>query len=185
MKTRLKFRFTALSSTLTVLGCFLVMTIQHAGAQNKAAINKPNVHISVKKKTDKNGNIISYDSTYISTWSSNTNNGVENDSIYGENDDKFQKNQFGNFPFNNDSTFSFNRNFYDEDSLFFRGDFKYHFPGHFDNAIKEMEDILRQHQTMIRHLFKDLPDFNNPYDSITPQHNATPKSEDYKTGPEL
>ncbi len=38
-------------------------------AQNNNQI-KPKVDIKVTKKTDENGNIISYDSTYVKTWSS-------------------------------------------------------------------------------------------------------------------
>jgi len=186
METKLKFRYTAYLLMFAVSSCFLFTTTQYLKAQKKEPVNKPDVQINVKKETDKNGNIISYDSTYISTWSSDGNNNPsENDSILGGMEEQFQKHHFDILPFNSDSTFTFNRDFFNNDSLFLGNDFNSHFPGFFNNTLKEMEDMMRQHQAMIRRFFKNSPDLSTPDDSIVPQQKATPKNEDYKKGPEL
>jgi len=61
---------------------------------------EPKVNIKVTKKTDENGNLISYDSTYVKTWTNSNVSASEMDSIMQE-----FNSQFGNFGFNDDEFF--------------------------------------------------------------------------------
>ena len=61
---------------------------------------EPKVDIKVTKKTDENGNIISYDSTYVKTWTNQNVSAAEMDSIMRE-----FNTQFGDFGFNDDDFF--------------------------------------------------------------------------------
>jgi len=69
MKTLNKFALLILVLLIPILGF----------SQNKT--NSPNKNIKVKKEFDKNGNLIRYDSTYVYTWSSDSNNQCQADSI--------------------------------------------------------------------------------------------------------
>jgi len=68
-------------------------------AQNNNQSN-PKVDIKVTKKTDKNGNIVSYDSTYVKTWTSSNVSSVEMDSLMRE-----FNSQFGSIDLNDNDFF--------------------------------------------------------------------------------
>ncbi len=57
-----------------LLGLLFLIFQVPVNAQTVDAINKPNVRIKVNIKKDAQGNIISYDSSYVSTWSSSGKN---------------------------------------------------------------------------------------------------------------
>ena len=71
--------------------------------------NKPQIHINVHKKTDKNGNIIGYDSTYTYYYkndgNSNPPKGFNPDSVFNHMGDNFMNNGFFSNPFANDPFF--------------------------------------------------------------------------------
>ena len=61
---------------------------------------EPKIDIKVTKKTDENGNIISYDSTYVKTWTSSNVSQTEIDSLMQE-----FSSRFGNLGFTDDEFF--------------------------------------------------------------------------------
>jgi hypothetical protein len=142
--------------------------------------NKPDVRIKVQKKTDKNGNITSYDSTYVSTWSSRDVNGINSDSLLNSFQQQFHTFSFGN-PFGNDSLGSWGSNFYYNDSAFFGSSFNNDFFGHFNsNPMKEMEDMMKQHRAMMEHFFNNRHNYLVPSDSLQDEpQKATPQQNSY------
>jgi hypothetical protein len=54
-----------------ILTVLFALAVLPASSQTTKNTNKPNIKINVKIKRDNNGNIISYDSSYVMTWSSN------------------------------------------------------------------------------------------------------------------
>jgi hypothetical protein len=191
MKTKTDVRFAALIPIFTVMSCFHFATEQKIKAQKEATVNKPDVHISVKKETDKNGNITSYDSTYISTWTGSNDSLSLNDSVYSKNEEHINKRHFGIMPFEIDSTFAFNHDFFNDDSLFFQDVYKSHKYEFYDNAMKEMEEMMRRQNDMFQQLIEksfhiyDSPEYKIPDDSGSIKQNTTPKNENYQMKPEL
>ncbi len=118
------------SILLSVLLLLATMGLQAQVRHRRKAdnqVNKPQIHINVKKQYDKNGNIIRYDSTYV--WTYSTHNGKENinlDSLMRQFIPYFRENLpdslagiFGNPSFNlNDSAmmmdFFNNSHFFDQ-----------------------------------------------------------------------
>lgn len=195
MKTKTKFRYLALGNLIIIFGVLVISINFETMAQiNDCKNNKPNVQISVKKQTDKNGNITSYDSTYISTWSGNNINPDERDSIFQNIEKQFQDKQYGNNSFGIDSAFSLNNDFLDNDSLFFGDIFDSHFYEYHNNVMKEMEEMMRKNEALFEHFFNTIPNnnkplFKTPEDSISsqpqPQPKVLPQQENYNKGIEL
>jgi hypothetical protein len=167
-----------------VASIFLLLFNQGINAQNQGndTINKPDVHISVNKKTDEKGNITEYDSTYSYSYSTHSNNEKDIDSIMRnfQNDfnfkffngkmfrDNSKDDIFSISPFGNDSTFS-----------------------HFQNIDKilkaHMEAMMQEQDKMMKMFFNDgffnnepvlkVPEEAEPNDKkVTP----APKNESFK-----
>lgn len=85
--------------TRSIILLLIVLFSTNIQAQNNNQ-TEPKVDIKVTKKTDENGNLISYDSTYVKTWSNSNISGFEMDSIMQN-----FNNQFGDFGFNDDEFF--------------------------------------------------------------------------------
>ncbi|HEU4789347.1 MAG TPA: hypothetical protein VFS71_06660 [Flavobacterium sp.] len=113
---------------------------------SQAAIEKPKVEIKVNKKYDKNGNLISYDSTYASFYSNRKGDKVLMDSLFREFKPKFDK----QFPLMKDK--SFNQLFY-SDSLLYNDFF------HDDFFSKRME----LNQEYMRKMMQQMDSIKNAY----------------------
>lgn len=178
-------RFITITSLIIViLGGLVLMFIEYPlNAQKKnenLSKNKPDVRIKVQKKTDKNGNITSYDSTYVSSWSSGNLNGINSDSLMNSFRQESHSFSFGS-PFGNDSLSSWGSNFFDNDSAFFGGNFNNDFFGHFNAyPMKEMEEMMKQHRAMMEHFFNNRHNYLVPSDSLQNEpQKATPQQNSY------
>jgi len=195
MRARLNLKNILIFGVIIVAGCYFLLKNQQLKAQNGSgsAMHKPNVHISVKKQTDKNGNIISYDSTYTSTWSANDSSPAQNDSLRKEFNFQFDNKPFA-FDKDFDSTFGsfgFDNRFFRDNDFFFNNPDDSSFYGFSGNVWKEIENRMRQHQELIKRYFKNShnffygPGMKLPKDSGSFQHKALPKNEKYYNVPEI
>jgi hypothetical protein len=191
MKTKFNFRIILLAALATGTIVLLFFS-QGLKAQKNEKGQKPNVKISVNKKTDQNGNVVQYDSTYSYSWSGNTSSPENSDSVFQSIDKQFGNNSFfgkQHFGIFNDSDF-----FSVNDSSFFGNTSK--FFGSNSDINKEMERMMQQQEAMMEHFFgknsfnfRSNPFFNEPLlkvpDGVKPKDEVTPKKESYKSGIEL
>jgi hypothetical protein len=112
----------------------------------KQVIEKPNVKVKVNKKYDKDGNLIAFDSTYISYYAGRINDSVVLDSLFKKFKPSFNK----QFPIMNDQYF--NQLFYN-DSLFYNDFF------HEDFFRKRME----LNQQYINKMMQQMDSIKNAY----------------------
>lgn len=123
---------TVIALSLTFLGC----NGQKVENKKQPEANSPQTNINVKKEYDKNGNILSYDSTYSYYYSSIKNDTVKRDSIY-----ELFKNQFNQkYFFSSEPYF---HNFFFQDSLlkydFYKKDF---FTNRYRNNMSKMDSLF-------------------------------------------
>jgi hypothetical protein len=157
----------------------------NAQNQDQDSIRKPDIHISVNKKTDEKGNITEYDSTYSYSYSSNSNNDKIIDSLM----QKFHS-DFGFFDENNVVPRS-------NQDLFFKSPFRNDTSfGQFQNIDKmmktQMEAMMREQDKMMKMFFNDDFFSHEPVlkvpDGVAPKENnqdVKPKNENYKPVVEL
>jgi len=127
--------------------------------QNKN--NQPKIKIDAKVQKDENGNIISYDSTYVKTWSSNGEN-IPVDSLMKEFNQKFT-----------DLGFNFSNDFFSDDfglhNIFSNNDTinqQFIFPD-----ISDFEEQMFEDMKKIENLFNS--EFNLQFSPMVP---SCPKS---------
>lgn len=124
----------SLSLLITLLSCIGQSKKSSSGNDE----NSPRTNINVRKKFDKNGNVIGYDSTYTSVYSNFKGNRHVLDSIMNAFQDEFNdKSFFSNRPFS--------KNFIFDDSIpyndFFIND---HFIKQFKNEMARMDSMFRE-----------------------------------------
>lgn len=148
----------------TFIGIIVILLIamipisQHLQAQkkdnpDKKKGNEPKVDIKVNKKTDGNGNVVQYDSTYTWSWSN------DGKMMPAEADSMFRKMQ---------QQFSFNFNF--DNDPFFKGDFPQMSPALKDSSNGslspndfnfdmpgDLNKMLQEHQKMMEQFFNHKP----------------------------
>ncbi len=112
--------------------------------------SQPNVHIEVKRELDNNGNVIRYDSTYSWTWSgSDSSSNFLNDSMF------FQFFPKSDLSFENPFSISGN------DSAFFNyfgfSENAFDLNQQMEQMMKNQEEILEQHQAIIKQLQQSKP----------------------------
>lgn len=156
MKTSIKLHLFSLGKYVwgVALSFFFTMPVSCQNGNNLQK-NQPDVHIHVKRELDKNGNVVRYDSTYSWTWSSTDSaTSFTNDSIFFQffpKSDLSLENPFS--VFENDSVFLNSFNFFD-------------FPSYIDKQmelmLKNQEEILKQHQSIINQLQKSKPIIPEP-----------------------
>ncbi len=137
-------------------------------SQVNTITSKPDVKINVKITRDKDGNIISYDSTYVKTWSSN--NAVSADSIMNMFNNKFADfAPFGNdlfIPeFNQNSTIesdSLNTNIFDNAS----SEFEY-FQKQMLQEMMQMQKIMQKFMIIPNQNCKETPQLQNNQNNQT------------------
>lgn len=110
---------------------------------------KPNVKIKVNKRYDKKGNLISFDSTYTSYYSSTKGDKILMDRLIKEFKQPFAK----EFPFMNDKYF---KDLFYTDSLleddFFHEDF---FRKRYELNLEYMKQMMRQMDSVKNEFFKE------------------------------
>jgi hypothetical protein len=138
---------------MTLLSC--KGQINNNGKQLKDSL--PQTNIKVNKEYDKNGNLIKYDSTYSTYYSSVKSNSILKDSIFNNFKNQFNKSYY----FSNQPFF---KNFFFEDSLlmydFYKKDFFYN---RFKNNMEHMDSLFRGMDKMKNDFFskqfKNDPDY--------------------------
>jgi hypothetical protein len=169
-----------LLTSVVITATFLATGLQAQDKGNtlKKSNNEPKVTIKVDKKRDANGNITQYDSTYISSWSSNNSMVPANvDSLMKAMRHRFfNDSQFGNidslampYGFNfqmNDSLNAFN------DSTFFNHNFNNMFGDNFG----DFDKILREHQKMMQQFFRLHQMLKAPDDMTPPPAPSKPET---------
>jgi hypothetical protein len=187
MKTKIKTEIIGIIAVGIVIFGFLLFTQGIRAQSNEKNQNNPDIHITVNKQTDKNGNITKYDSTYSYSYSwSGTDNIPKNaDSIIQKLKQKFSFGFEESFNPFGDSTFLFSNGINDPDSIF-SGNFGIPFNVFSD---KQFEKIMKEHEALIEQFFKQNPFNNEPVfkipDNTLPEPNATPKKQSYTPGTDL
>jgi len=180
---------------------FLMLIILLAGGiaysqsdKTKKKKNSPQEKVTVNKKYDENGNMVSFDSTYVYSWSGDsTMNGIP-DSInipdffnwkgnFSSNDSVFMGDPFSDFGFDNDDIESFFDHFSDmfPDSLrqrlySYKNDSTFHFYGdslgsfsfNGDGRMPDFQWHLKNDSSAVK-LFSEPGEFF-PNDSIWEKH---------------
>jgi hypothetical protein len=122
----------ALSLLITLISC----TGQTNKSESRSNVNTPKTSINVKKRYDKNGNVIQYDSTYSSFSSNIKGNEQMMDSVFKSFRNNFSEKYF----FSNEPFFE---NFFFNDSLmkkgFFRNDYLFK---NFKNHMAQMDSLF-------------------------------------------
>ena len=145
-----------------VLTLLFVLSILPACSQTVDKKNQPNVKINVRVQKDDKGNIISYDSSYVMTWSSDSSSPEQVDSIlrnygihYG----------FGTSPMDIDSIF--------REFSFGMSPFGFHdmMPG-FSNdselySIHSPEAIIREMERMHKQMLEEMKQFEQSFPDET------------------
>ena len=128
---------------------FVIFSINKLNAQD--ITYEPNRKSEVHIQKDENGNIISYDSTYVETWSSDGSD-IDIDefmSSFGQ--------DFANFGFN-DPFFNSQNNLLNDTSSFFSDDFLA-FPD-IDEMQKQMIEQMQEMQRMFENYMNTTPNNN-------------------------
>ncbi len=138
---------------MTLLSC--KGQINNNGKQLKDSL--PQTNIKVNKEYDKNGNLIKYDSTYSTYYSSVKSNSILKDSIFNNFKNQFNKSYyFSNQPFFKNSFFEDSLLMYD----FYKKDFFYN---RFKNNMEHMDSLFRGMDKMKNDFFskqfKNDPDY--------------------------
>jgi hypothetical protein len=119
---------------MTLLSC----NGQTKNNDKKSTESLPQTNIKVNKEYDKNGNLIKYDSTYSSYYSSVKGDSILQDSIFNNFASHFNQSYF----FSNHPYFD---NFFFQDSLlmfdFYKKDFFYN---RFKNNMERMDSLFRE-----------------------------------------
>ena len=187
MKTKVK-SIVIFGAIVLIIG--IILSNEGIIAQKNTKENKPNVNITVNKKTDKDGNITQYDSTYSYSWSGNSQNPKEMDSIFQNFDKQFGNHRLliPNSKFDNDSSFFSDKPFLFSDSLFF----SHHFGSNNNQKMMQhINEMMRQQEAMMNMFFNNQPFGHEPIlkvpDDIQsqPQQKVTPKNQSYNNGIEL
>jgi len=152
MKTKWNFKKIAVISGVVILLLALIPVSQSINAQKRDTItnnpegNQPKVDIHVKKQRDQNGNIIGYDSTYTSAWSSDGKMPENIDSVFRSMQEHFSKSFSINF---NGHHFGFNSPT-TKDSLNNNTD---PFNDMFGSNWADMDKMMMQQQKMMEEFF--------------------------------
>jgi len=148
---------------ILILICFLSIT--KTFAQNEEHTKQPDINIKVNIKKDKNGNIVSYDSTVVITWQSK-NSTLNSDSLF----EAMMKKMHQSFSFYEDSTF-YNFLFAKPYSLF---DIEKEFERMDEMFLKEMQSLFMN--DFFDYLKKEKFPENKSQDNININENTKIKS---------
>jgi hypothetical protein len=144
---------------LDIISVMLLITLMSCTAQTKKSQasydeNSPKTNISVKKKYDKNGNVIGYDSTYTSVYSNIKGDDHLMDSLMNAFKSDFNDKYF----FSNEPFF---KNFFFNDSVpekeFLKNDYFYRY---FKRDMARMDSLFRGMDLMKNDFFNNRPEPN-------------------------
>jgi hypothetical protein len=148
----------SLSLLLVLISC--IGQTKKTDSQND--VNKPKTSIDVKKKYDKNGNVVQYDSSYSYVYSNIKGNDRLRDSILNSFRNDFNEKYF----FSNEPFF---KNFFFDDSLmnrdFFRNDY---FFKHFRSNMDRMNSLFEGMDSVKNEFFKAPGTQSDPGTQVNP-----------------